>query len=257
MGRPTCKRASGRRFASTLCSPVFVASAVVLAAAALGLRPAVRALAVHYAKEPIAIRRPLVDLDLTLLPSFRRVAGEVPPSVTPVDLGTEEFTWLALADESTEFRHQSASLFVTYYSNPRDKVPHTPEVCYRQQGTEVTGLTTDTLETPGLGPDTPSITIRVMQIHHPEPPAWGVLAYVFCANGKFCHDREQVRWIIGWPGDRYTYFSKIEVAAQYSPEAGPMGEAQALRRAKRLLSEVLPVLVEQHFPTRDQVAGDG
>ncbi len=253
---------SVRRRGRTLWSPLFVSCALVALTAGLTLRPGLRALAEHYRKESIAIRRPLAELDVSLLPSFRRAAGTVPASITAADLGTEEFIWLALSDESTNFERRTASLLVTYYNNPRDKVPHTPEVCYRQQGTDITGVTTDTLETLRLAPENPRIKIRVMRVHQPQPPAWGVLAYVFCANGEFCHDREQVRWIIDRPGDRYTYFSKIEASAHYLPDAGPgagpgagpEGMVEAMQRAKRLLSEVLPVLIDEHFPTGVQVS---
>jgi hypothetical protein len=44
---------------------------------------------------------------------------------------------------------------VSYYSDPRDTVPHTPEICYRQGGSVVRSIEVVDVEVPGLetGPE--------------------------------------------------------------------------------------------------------
>jgi len=49
----------------------FVAALVVLIGGTVGIRPLAAGLAKRYSKEPIALRRPLRELDVQSLPSFR------------------------------------------------------------------------------------------------------------------------------------------------------------------------------------------
>lgn len=72
-----------------------------------------------------------------------------------------------------------------------------------------------------------------------------MLVYVFLSGGKIYHDRETVRFALGWPGDKYTYFSKVEAVTRR-----PAGESVevAAARCAHLLSEALTVLIEDHYP---------
>ena len=143
-----------------------------------------------------------------------------------------------------------AFLFVTYYSDPEDKVPHTPEVCYRQVGTVIRDSRTVTVDTPALLPEHGNITARSLRAE--QKSTNGVIVYCFCANGEFYFDRNQVRWAISWPGDRYVYFSKIEAAAPYDAGEDP---GPALQRAKTLLGEALSVLLSEHYPRTADLTG--
>jgi len=159
------------------------------------------------------------------------------------DVGTTEAALLHLREKDQQNKNDHSFLLVTYYSDPDDKVPHTPEVCYRQAGATVRELSTLTLDTPELAPDHPRIQIRLVEM---AADPWRIMiAYVFIANGKFCHTRERVRWVNGLPGDRYVYFSKIE-ASTFFPAAGDTAERTA--RTIRLLREAIPPLLERHFP---------
>ena len=244
--RPTSD--SGRVSWRSLWSPLFVISWLALLAAALGLRPAMHAFDEHYRKEPAPIRRPLRDFDVSRLSSFEHSPDADPPIMTREDVGTDEYVWFDLQEKDPQGRKLPASLFVTYYNDPKDKVAHTPEVCYRQEGTVVTEMTTITLDTPGLGPEVPQIEARLL--HLQQPKSLAVLIYVFYVNGQFCHDREQVRWTLASPGDRYVYYSKIEVLSDFLPDADPAPE---LARCKKLMNEALPVLIEDHYPTGESL----
>ena len=119
----------------------FVLCGVLLLAAAVGLRPVVAGLRQTMSKETIALRRSLEELDVSRLSTFRLVpdGGFFPRSVAS-NIGTEDvvmwtFELRELGPEPP--RELDVMLFVTYYSNPRDTVPHTPEVCYRQAGAVV------------------------------------------------------------------------------------------------------------------------
>ncbi len=233
-------------------SPPFVACALMLGGAAAGLQPAVRALVRHYSKQPISLRRPLDEFDAARLASFRVVAdGAFFDTVISDDVGTDDTLLVELEKKgaATEGRRElDTLLFVTYYNDPRDTVPHTPEVCYRQGGATVNAITSVYLDVDGIDPTGPKrIKARLLDLE--QAGMREVLVYVFCSNGRFYDDRLWVRMALGMPGDGYTYFSKIEVLTAYPP-----GEsfADAAERCKLLLREALPILTE-HFPANDDL----
>jgi len=236
-----------------LFSPVFVLSVLALLIAGLGLRPASDALIRYYSKEPIELRRSLDAFNATRLPSFRHqpVRGRFGALSDTEELGTDD--WLNLVFEERDSdgpakEPGTALLFVTYYSDPRDQIAHTPEVCYRQGGAVVEGITTVPVHLPDLAPEIPEIQARRLEIE--QHGRKQILLYVFCCNGKFYHDREQVRIAIGWPGDKYTYFSKVEVVTPW-----PSGVDRQIptERCQQLLSEAIPILVNEHFPRKEDL----
>ncbi|MHC4948333.1 MAG: exosortase-associated EpsI family protein [Planctomycetota bacterium] len=227
----------------------FVACLAVLLAGLLGLQPGMAALARAFSKERIELRRPLDASAFERLPSFRPDPDIRRHDATVEAIGTKD--WLSMG-----FRERDAApgtgevlLLVTYYSNPRDTVPHTPEVCYEQAGALVTSIEDVVVDTPGLGPDRPTVDARLLGIRFRLDQ---VLLYTFCCNGDFYADRQQVRVRIGLPGERYTYFAKIEAMAILLPGEDASTVAD---RCRRLLDEVLAVLLADHFPTADQLQG--
>jgi hypothetical protein len=142
-----------------------------------------------------------------------------------------------------------AELFITYYSDPRDKVPHTPDVCARQAGAIVRELSAITVDIPSLGPELSPIRGRFVLLEYPT--FWTTTIYVFFVEGRFRNSREQVRWDIGMPGNKHVYFSKID-AASHIPVGGD--KEQGIEMCKTLLRESLPILLAEHFPTNEQIA---
>lgn len=231
-------------------SPVFLICALILIGAAIGLRPGMASLAERYRKKSIDPRRPFDHFDVSRLPSFQESPGPLPVNISADMVDTEDYLLIGLKDEGRTGPEMQAFLFVTYYSDPKDKVPHTPEVCYRQGGSVVENMTTITLDTPELAPEHPRIQARSLQLRHITGRS--AIVYTFCVNGEFRYDREQVRWAIAKPGDPYIYFSKIEAVAQYRQGTDP---AIATEWAKKLLREALPILVSEHYPDTAVVKG--
>jgi hypothetical protein len=195
----------------------------------------------------------LDQFDPEMLPSFHRTRDDsmmklLPASVEAV--GTEEYAVFNVQERGYDGTEGQAALYLTYYSNPGDKVPHTPEVCYRQIGGVVRNLSYRQVATPGLGSDVPEIKARTM--HLEQVGSRAAIAYCFCANGDIRSDRLGVRLRIAWPGDKYVYFSKIEAVSRFGPDSEA---AAAMERSKRLLAEALPILMERHFPPTDIVRG--
>jgi hypothetical protein len=103
---------------------------------------------------------------------------------------------------------------------------------------------------PGLGPAGARVAARAMRMEQPEGNLF--LMFVLCASGEFCSDRLAARCLLSWPGDRYAYFSKIEVSA---PCSSAEDEPQAQQRCFKLLREALPELMRVHFPDAQAVRG--
>jgi hypothetical protein len=231
----------------TLVNVRFLLSAAVLIVCAVALNPAINTLSQHYGKRPIAIRKPLKNFDISKLTSFRDDWEFKHFSVPVKDLQTDEYVHLVLKARPARIP-SLAQLYVTYYSNPAEKVGHTPEVCGRQAGVTVTKISTITLDTPQLAPDYKKIKARLLILKESNDYAADI--YVLLVEGKFTHTREQARWTVGIPGNRYTYFSKIETSVVYR---NPEDKDKAIQIAAQLLREALVELLAEHFPTIQQI----
>jgi len=153
-----------KRRDSLILSPPFLVCAILLAGTAIGLRPGMARIEQAFQKLPIPLRKPLEQFDLSQLTSFRSVPLEdnqrIKNDLTQV--GTDHILRARLVSKDLSLPQQPLTLFVTYYSDPKDKVPHTPEVCYRQGATSVEKLTTITIDTPGLAPERSTTDVRLL-----------------------------------------------------------------------------------------------
>ena len=224
-----------------LLSPGFLVTAALLVAAGLGMRPGLDALARAFEKAGAPIRRPLSSFDAAALPSFR--AANMPAEVPSMEeVGTSEWLYLQRQEAGTSADSPVYRMMVTYYCDPKDKVPHTPEVCYSSTGAVVESATDDTMDVPELG----RVPVRVVHLVD-TAQRHQVVAYVFSANCEFHTGRTAVRWVLGRPGARKVYFAKIEAMAVV-PTTDDLPQRTA--GCKRMLAEALPVLVRDYFPER-------
>jgi hypothetical protein len=231
--------------ARLLASAGFITASMTLIVATAGLRLGLEALSQHYAKKPIDIRKPLGQFDISCLPSFS--AGWVSSAIPPEDIETDEYAIIRLTNTRPRGVPEEAVLFVTYYSDPKSKVPHTPDVCYRQAGALLIDMKDITIDLPESAPR-PQIKARLLRMRKEQCDQ--VIIFCFYVDGQFKNSREQVRWMIGKPGNRYVYFAKIETASNYPTNGDPRA---AIERCKRLFSEAVPILISEHFPTREQL----
>jgi len=225
----------------------FLLSVFVLVLAGIGLRPTMNALAEHYRKESIAIRRPLKEFDASRLPFLRDGWGILPIDVTD-DIETDEYFFAHLLKPVIN-KEKKGQLFITYYSDPGSKVPHTPDVCGRQAGAVVKDISILTIDTPQLPPKYPKIKVCSVIMQHANEPE-RVTIFCFYVEGEFTASRNKARLILGKPGNRYTFFSKIESIAFFEKNEGP---AEAIEMCKKLITESLVILLEEYFPTREQI----
>ena len=243
-----CLRKECRRKKNTFCSIPFMLTAGLLLASAFGLRPGLIALSDYYGKKPTELRRTLNQFDPSRLPSFQQGWEYGFHPASEKDVGTADYVHISFDNQNSTRQLKRAELFVTYYSDPQDKVPHTPEVCSRQAGAVVEKMSTIEIEVPELGPEHPPIQARLLILR--EKTYKMVDIYFFCVEGKYRFTRDQVRWVLGIPGNQYSYFSKIEAATDFPLDGDP---AQALETSKTILIESLPILVSEFFPTKEQL----
>ena len=232
----------------SLLTGSFVVTAVVLVVAALTLRPALAALAKRYAKTPASIRRPLQDFDISRLPSFGNDWESTAVPIPPDQIGTDQCVYLILRHRDKTAIPNRIEFFVTYYNDPREKVPHTPDVCSRQGGAIVLGQTTTVLKTPELAPEHPEIQARLLT--YSQRGSEVIDIYVFYVEGQFKYTRGQVRWVIGMPGNRRTFFSKIEAVV---PVPNPANRPESVAMLKKFLCQAIPILLTEYFPDTESL----
>jgi len=233
---------------NSLASARFLLSAVILIVAAVALQPGTKALAKKYEKKPMAIRKPLSAFDISRLPSFQTGWKYSWGREQIEDIGTAEYMHIILNRKGLIPEPKQVELLVTYYNNPRDKVPHTPDVCSRQEGAIIRKLSTLILDVPALADKHSKIKCRLVIMDF-ETVSFADI-YLFFVEGKFRHTREQVRWDLGKPGNSRTYFSKIEAAVVFPTGGDP---SHAIQACKTMLAEALPILLSEHFPTDEQI----
>ncbi len=239
-----CESRSTVSIVRSLLSARFLLAVLILVFAATALRPGMQAMAMYYEKESIAPRRPLKEFDMSRLPSFR-AGWEFKSEPLGEDTGTDEFVFTYLKRKSAGEGAYEANFFATYYSDPRDKVPHSPDVCYRQAGAVVKRMTTIMVDTPQLAPAHPKTEVNLLVLRMPNGTEQVVL-FCFCVEGELKCSREAVRWLIGKPGNRYTYFSKIETASSG-------GSAKSIELCKKLFTEGLGLLMAEYFPRKEDI----
>jgi hypothetical protein len=218
---------------------------------ALGLEPALQRAEDHFRKGSILPRQPLEGLSASALPSFKIAPPDSPFIDHHADdtVGTDDLVMLRLQEANAMGMEGQVILLVTYYSDPDDRVPHTPEVCYRQIG----GMVEQIGELPVVLSTTAEVEredaqreITARKVIVDEKGVSAVIGYVFCANGEFMTTRNAVRLALRTPGYNRVYFAKIEAV---TPSAAGSDHEVALARCRRLLSEAIPQLLDVYFPT--------
>ena len=166
-------------------------------------------------------------------------------------LGTDEYAYLSLTKKNAPYKSfTTARIVVSYYSNPREKVPHTPDVCSRQGGAITKELTNTTINIPDLKKAgyPQEVEARLYLFRFKDHNT--VAVYCFFVEGEFMTSRGEARWKIALPGNRYTYYSLITAEAHYPLDGEP---DDAIKRAKTLFAEAIPILVTEYFPKREQL----
>lgn len=259
-----------------LANPGFAIGLVLLVALAAGFEVVVRQQGYQLGgKLPAPLTKPLPDLDQDRLAPF----GLIKPLTLQPDmldqLGTKDYIQWVIADpydKDGQLRRttgdpewgtlrwpQKINLFVTYYTDKPEQVPHIPERCYLGSGHTLHSQVEDTVEIET--PDGPK-TVKVLVLDFRRQGAvtgmgHRIVMYTFHANGAFRTTRQSVKRAVRDPRDKHAYFSKIELSVELASNLGEgyANTERAVEALKRLFQTAVPVLLEDHWPDWEALTG--
>jgi len=236
--------------------PAFLICTAVLALAGVGMSLATQRLGVYLKREPLSLRKPLDAIEEAKLAPYE-VLRKIPIENGDVlkSLGTEDYIQWLLDDprEPEQSPVRKLLLFITYYGQA-DRVPHVPEECYTGAGYQRLATNAVVFR---VGRDNGRRAIpgryllfeKTAQGISPAVAPFPVL-YVFCVDGEYAGSRDEVRMALNKSIFRKrAYFSKMELAFNQSATA-PTREA-AVGASAKLLSVLLPLLEQEHWPDRE------
>ena len=233
-----------RATVNVLRQPAFVAVAVVLLVAALGLNAAVTTLKLHFKKEPVPLKHELGTVG-SRFGSWVQVSQDKALDKEVQDaLGTDKYIFREYVDErqthpgiAEEFRDKDekdqqqmlgrirhdnpgavVNLSVTYYTGMVDTVAHVPDRCVTASGYEPKSYTTPAWPiAAGLPPEAKpdgkdDVTVRYINFED-QTGTSNVprsIAYFFHCNGKFFSDPLGVRKELANLFEKRGYYAKVE-----------------------------------------------
>jgi len=233
--------------------PAFLICAIVLGLAGAGMSVAEKQLGLYLKKEPLPLKKPLASMDETKLAPYQVVAKlSIENKEVLEELGTRDYIQWVLEDPRApaDSAVRNVLLFITYYELP-DRVPHVPEECYTGSGYR--RLTTDGVAfqagAPGPIQSIPGTYLLfgasagdVLQGGGQFP-----VLYLFRVNGEYAGNRDNARLALNKNlFSKHAYFCKIELAFNQGHIAP--AKAAAVEASERLLSVVLPILEQEHWP---------
>lgn len=228
-------------------TPPFVIAVILLGVGAVLAGPVTRYMDIKQIKKELPLRAPLGSLDPAVLLPYRVVERQILEPTMVEALGTEHYVSWLLEDTSLGERDpmRVAHLFITYYSGGREKVPHTPDVCYLGSGYRP-ARPHENIERriSSIAGRFEKVSLRVLTfqktaVHDHRQVS---VVYTFFVNGTFAVDSRWVRVLLNNLTNTYAFFSKVEVSFPYATRE------DTIEGATRLLNLLLPVLIEQHWP---------
>jgi hypothetical protein len=233
--------------------PAFLICAVVLGLAGAGMSVAKKQLGLYLKKEPLPLKKPLSSMDEARLAPYRVVARHsIENQGILKSLGTEDYIQWAIEDPrvSGDSAVRNVLLFITYYKLP-DRVPHVPEECYTGGGYRriATSGVTFQVGAPGSVRSIPGRYLlfgasagNVLQGGGQFP-----VLYLFRVNGEYAGSRDDARLALNKNiFGKHAYFCKIELVFNQGYVAP--AQAAATEASEKLLSVVLPILEQEHWP---------
>jgi len=234
--------------------PAFLICVLVLAAAGAGMSVAMRKLGVVLKKEPLPLKKSLERLDERDLAPYKVVSKQKiqNPDILKA-LGTDDYIQWILEDteQAAGSPVKECLLFITYYKLP-DRVPHVPEECWTGGGYQK------------LGSEAVTFEIDAGEDFHAEVPAKHLVfapkktglwqtgekipnLYFFKVNGQYAGSRQEARIALNKNlFGKNSYFCKVELVFNRSSLA--LSKEQAVKASEKLLTVILPILEQEHWP---------
>jgi len=238
----------------------FLICALLLLSFSVGKKALFEWLDILLTKIPIDLRKSFDDIDREQIAPYIVVSERQITDKEILDsLGTKDYIqWII---EDTEVSEKSpvkyCDLFITYYGH-HDRVPHVPEECYVAAGIEQIGAKSITLD---IGEKADSINMKLLSFRSQNPNALSSGSefsrmYFFKVNEYFACTRGGVRKALGKNiRGKHSFFSKVEWQFYGGDMVAPSGK-QIIAASEKLISKILPVLENEHWPDLDELEGE-
>jgi hypothetical protein len=233
--------------------PAFVLCVATLALAGAGMSVATRQLGLVLKKEPLPLSKSLDALERAKLAPYQVVAElKIENEEVLESLGTEDYIQWVVEDpcEPADSGVSRVLVFITYYRLP-DRVPHVPEECYTGGGYQGQGSepVTFELDRGGRPRSVPGryLLFRTLDAGVASGPSRLPVLYLFRVNGQYADSRQDARLLLNTNiFGRSSYFSKVELV--YNQAFTAPEKNVAVDASERLLSKLLPILEQEHWP---------
>lgn len=202
-------------------------------------------------KGPLPIRKPLIDMVPSSLGDYELVESHRLSTDILSELGTDEYIEWTLRDRRIKEKNADVvNLFITYYTNVQDQVPHVPEECNSQAGLIPAGDDSLTFHIDSLNED---IDVRRLGfLPKKEGQLKNVVYYTINVNGTFHNGRQTARLKMADPRDTRLYYSKLEIMFAGRPS---VDDPEMDRRAEELMGATIDVLFKEYWPARGSERG--
>jgi hypothetical protein len=241
----------------TYFQPAFLICAVVLALSGGIMSVAIGHLRLGLVKKPLPPKKPLDQMNDNALEPYEIVSKrKIDNKETLRELGAQdEMEWVL---EDTRVPEDSpvrkCLLFVTYYDKA-DVVVHNPDECYTGVGYRRIGGETETVK---LTADGQEYDRRLRYIVFSGSNLKSIFSditfpvmYLFNVNNEYTVSRTETRYVLGRNiVGKYSYYSKVEwkfFNRVFGRTVYPQKD-EAIQASEKLLSVLLPVLEEEHWP---------
>ena len=208
-------------------------------------------------KEPLPLKKSLDLLDEKALSPYK-IESKLKISNQEIieSLGTQDYIqWIIEdTDAAVDSAVHKCLLFITYYGLS-DRVPHVPEECYTGGGHQ--RLTSDSVIFEiNENNTTRKIPARYLVFASTNSDYWGMdtkfpVLYLFNVNESYANSREEARFALNKNVfSKYSYFSKVEwkfFNTRFNKPIYPSKE-EAITASQKLLSIILPILENEHWP---------
>jgi hypothetical protein len=236
--------------------------AAILLTAAVAKEAVIRVLGVQMVKQPIALQKPLEEMDAAVLMPFEVVnRSRIENRDVLGSLGTEEYLQWVLEDTEAEPASPTryCSLFITYYTGNPDRVPHVPDECYVGGGNQRDKGGTVSIEVPRAAGNQ-KLGFQYVVFRRVDPQTMREetfsVEYFFHANGEYCANRTETRLELGsnW-FSKYSYFCKVEWKFYGADSFGLVypNKEQTLAASRKLMAVLLPELEKNHWPDWEKI----
>lgn len=202
-------------------------------------------------KSGLPIRKPLVDMPVSVLGHYELLASRRLSSDILSELGTDEYIEWTLRDKRIADKNDAlVNLFITYYTNVQDQVPHVPEECNPQAGLVPSGDDTIDIRIDSLDED---ISVRRLGfLPKKEIRVKNIVYYTINVNGAFHSGRQGARLEMADPLDTHLYYSKIEIMFSGRTRND---DPELDRRAAELMNMTIDALFKDYWPPRGTERG--